>query len=70
MVTDQSSSFAANGSIQDQSLGIFGEQFAGVKEVGLIVAPVTAVSLAANLIAKLEQEEREVYYTGCYNNST
>jgi hypothetical protein len=71
MVAEQSFSCAANGSvIQDQSLGTFGEQFAGVKEVGLAVAPVTAVALVDNFIAKLEQEECEVYYTGSYNNST
>jgi hypothetical protein len=28
------------------------------------------VALVDNLIAKLEQEECEVYYTGSYNNST
>jgi hypothetical protein len=71
MVAEQSFPCAANGSvIQDQSFGTFGEKFAAVKEVGLAVVLVTAVALVDNLIAKLEQEECEVYYTGSYNNST
>jgi hypothetical protein len=71
MVAEQSFPCVANGSvIKDQSFGTFGEKFAGVKEVELAVVLVTAVALVDNLIAKLKQEECEVYYTGSYNNST
>lgn len=70
LVAEQAFEFKANGSVvQDQDYAAF-KGFENVYSVAVGVAPVTAAALVDNFIAKLEQEECAVYYTGSYNNGT